>query len=105
MIEVEQSVDILKLFKFIDNLLILCPQRHGPWGVKKIHEFLLGKRFEKEVHKWVEGTPIMAKSNQPEIGRSTTQKNAVLLVLQKVIKPKSGDHRPKDAQNCLYYRK
>ena len=68
MIEVDQSVEIQKLFKFIDNLLILCPQRYGPWGVKKIHEFLLGKRFEKEVHKWGEGTPIMAKSNQPEIG-------------------------------------
>ena len=68
MVEVEQSVEILKLFKFIDNLLILCPQRYGPWGVNKIHECLLGKRFEKEVHKWVEGTPIMAKSNQPEIG-------------------------------------
>ena len=68
MIEVAQSVEIHKLFKFIDNLLILCPQRYGPWGVKKIHEFLLGKRFEKEVHKWGEGTPIMAKSNQPEIG-------------------------------------
>ena len=68
MIEVPQSVEVLKLFNFIDNVLILCPQRYGPWGVKKIHEFLLGKRFEKEVHKWVEGTPIMAKSNQPEIG-------------------------------------
>ncbi|WP_413678199.1 AAA family ATPase [Prochlorococcus sp. MIT 0916] len=68
MIEVEQSVEILKLFKFIDNLLILCPQRYGPWGVKKVNEFLLGKRFEDEVHKWGEGTPIMAKSNQPEIG-------------------------------------
>ncbi|WP_241434813.1 AAA family ATPase [Prochlorococcus marinus] len=68
MIEVDQSVEIQKLFKFIDNLLILCPQRYGPWGVKKIHEFVLGKGFEKEVHKWGEGTPIMAKSNQPEIG-------------------------------------
>ena len=68
MIEVKQSVEILKLFKCIDNLLILCPQRYGPWGVNKIHEFLLGKRFEKEVQTWGEGTPIMAKSNQPEIG-------------------------------------
>ncbi len=67
-VEVSQSDEILKLFKFIDNLLILCPQRYGPWGVKKIHEFLLGKRFDKEVHRWGEGTPIMAKSNQPEIG-------------------------------------
>ncbi len=68
MIEVEHTIEILNLFEFIDNLLILCPQRHGPWGVKKIHEFVLGKGFEKEVHKWAEGTPIMAKSNQPEIG-------------------------------------
>ncbi len=68
MIEIPQSVEVLKLFNFIDNILILCPQRYGPWGVKKIHEFLLGKRFEKEVQKWEEGTPIMAKSNQPEIG-------------------------------------
>ncbi len=68
MIEVDQSVEIQKLFKFIDNLLILCPQRYGPWGVNKIHEFLLGKRFEKELQNWEEGTPIMAKSNQPEIG-------------------------------------
>ncbi len=68
MIEVSQSVEMLNLFKFIENLLILCPQIYGPWGVKKIHELLLGTRFEKEVHKWGEGTPIMAKSNQPEIG-------------------------------------
>ena len=32
MVEVEQSVEILKLFKFIDNLLILCPQKYGHWG-------------------------------------------------------------------------
>ena len=68
MIEVKQSSEILKLFKFIENLLILCPQKYGPWGVKKIHEFLLGKKFEEEVHKWEQGTPIMARSNQPEIG-------------------------------------
>ena len=66
--EVNQSVDIIKLFKFIDNLLILCPQKYGPWGVKKIHEFLLGNKFEEEVYKWEQGTPIMARSNQPEIG-------------------------------------
>ncbi len=68
MIEVTQSVKILRLFKFIDNLLILCQQRYGPWGVKKIHELLLGKRFEEEVDKWEQGTPIMARSNQPELG-------------------------------------
>ena len=68
MIEVSQSVEITKLLKFTESLLILCPQRYGPWGVNKIHEFLLGKRFEKEVTRWSEGTPVMAKSNQPELG-------------------------------------
>ena len=68
MVEVLPSVEILKLFNFIDNLLILCPQKYGPWGVKKIHELLLGTSFEKEVYNWEQGTPIMAKSNQPEIG-------------------------------------
>ncbi len=68
MVEVPQSVEVLNLFNFIDNVLILCPQRYGPWGVKKIHEFLLGNSFEKKLQNWEEGTPIMAKSNQPEIG-------------------------------------
>ena len=68
MIEVSPTVEMLKLFNFIDNLLILCPQRYGSWGVNKIHELLLGRRFEEEAHKWGQGTPIMAKSNQPEIG-------------------------------------
>ena len=67
-IEVPPSVEILRLFNFIDNLLILCPQKYGPWGVQKIHQLLLGDEFEKEVQNWGQGTPIMAKSNQPEIG-------------------------------------
>jgi len=67
-IEVSPSVEMVKLFNFIDNLLILCPQKYGPWGVKRIHELLLGSRFEKEPLSWGQGTPIMAKSNQPEIG-------------------------------------
>ena len=68
MIEITPSLEMIKLFNFIDNLLILCPQRYGPWGVKKIHELLLGKYFEEQPLKWGLGTPIMAKTNQPEIG-------------------------------------
>ena len=68
MIEVAPSEEIQKLFSFIDNLLILCPQKYGPWGVNKIHELILGIGFDKEVDKWEEGTPIMARSNQTEIG-------------------------------------
>tara|TARA_B100000965_G_scaffold375143_1_gene366975 strand:- start:3 stop:1721 length:1719 start_codon:yes stop_codon:yes gene_type:complete len=68
MIEVAPSVEIINLFNLIDNLLILCPQKYGPWGVQKIHQLLLGDEFEKEIHSWGQGTPIMARSNQPEIG-------------------------------------
>tara|TARA_B100000700_G_scaffold110370_1_gene124374 strand:- start:842 stop:2563 length:1722 start_codon:yes stop_codon:yes gene_type:complete len=68
MIEVPQSVEILKLFKYIDSLLILCPQTYGPWGVKKIHQLLLGESYVKGIQNWRQGTPIMARSNQPEIG-------------------------------------
>ena len=48
MVEVAQSVDMLKLFKFIDNLLILCPQKYGPWGVKNIHELILGRDLRRK---------------------------------------------------------
>ena len=68
MIEVQPSLQILKLFNFIDSLLILCPQTYGPWGVEKIHQLLLGEKFRNEVQSWEQGTPIMAKSNQPELG-------------------------------------
>ena len=68
MIEVPPSMEILKLFNFIDSLLILCPQTYGPWGVQKIHQLLLGEKFENEVQNWGQGTPIMARSNQADIG-------------------------------------
>ena len=68
MIEIPPSEEILKLFKFIDSLLILCPQTYGPWGVKKIHQLILGETFDKGLQNWGQGTPIMARSNQPDIG-------------------------------------
>ena len=49
-----------------------------------------------------------AKKNEKfeSAGRSLPKKEGVVLfVLQKVIKPKSGDHRPENAQCCLDYRK
>ena len=69
-IKVPPSMQILKLFDFIDSLLILCPRTYGPWGVQKIHQLILGENFHKEVQSWEQGTPIMARSNQPDIGLS-----------------------------------
>ena len=68
MIEVNPSKEILKLFNLIDSLLILCPQKYGSWGVEKINQFLIGEQIYKDVQKWEQGTPIMARSNQSEIG-------------------------------------
>ena len=68
LIEVNPSEEILTLFNFIDNLLVLCPKKFGPWGVQKIHQVLLGDNFENHLQNWEEGTPIMSRSNQPEPG-------------------------------------
>ncbi len=68
MFEVATSEEILNLFNFIDSLLVLCPQRYGNWGVQKIHQLLLGESFGKGVQNWAQGTPIMARSNQAELG-------------------------------------
>ncbi len=68
MIEVPTSVKILNLFNFIESLLVLCPQKYGPWGVQKINQLLLGENFKKGEQTWEQGTPIMARSNQPDIG-------------------------------------
>tara|TARA_Y100001968_G_scaffold118067_1_gene107497 strand:- start:82 stop:1290 length:1209 start_codon:yes stop_codon:yes gene_type:complete len=68
MIEMKPSIEIINLFNFLERLLILCPQKYGPWGVQKINQLVLGENFEKEVEDWEQGTPIMARSNQPDIG-------------------------------------
>ena len=68
MIEITPSPEILELFRLIDSLLILCPQTNGPWGVRQINQYLLGENFESRDKDWDQGTPIMARSNQPDIG-------------------------------------
>ena len=67
-IEVSPSSEIISLFCFLNNLLILCPQKHGSWGVKRINQFMLGGELEKGIECWEQGIPIMSGSNQPELG-------------------------------------
>tara|TARA_B100000965_G_scaffold53773_1_gene40226 strand:+ start:2112 stop:3833 length:1722 start_codon:yes stop_codon:yes gene_type:complete len=68
MVEVPQTEEILELFSFKDSLFVLCPQTYGPWGVRKIHQLILGDAMVKGVQNWEQGTPIMTRINQPEIG-------------------------------------
>ncbi len=68
----EQEIDISKesedVFKCIERLMILSPQRHGSWGVNHIHKVLLGNQFTEGIRYWPLGTPVLCGENQPEIG-------------------------------------
>ena len=59
-----------KLFYCLDNLMVLCPQKSGPWGVNHVHQAAMGTNLEQGVMKWAEGTPVICSKNQPELGLS-----------------------------------
>ncbi len=66
--EVTPSPEIIKLFTFLGNLLVLCPQKHGHWGTNKINESLLGNFTSKGISNWEQATPVICGSNQTELG-------------------------------------
>ena len=66
----EISVLVEELLIQANDLLVLCPQRRGIWGVNQIHKALLKNNFEKGLDHWPQGTPIMCSENQPELGLS-----------------------------------
>ncbi len=68
MIEITPSPEIIKLFTFLGNLLVLCPQKYGNWGTNKINEYLLGNIISKGISSWEQATPVICGSNQPELG-------------------------------------
>lgn len=68
MIEVIPSPEIIKLFTFLENLLVLCPQKYGHWGTNKINESLLGNSPRKGISSWEQATPVICGSNQAELG-------------------------------------
>ena len=68
--ELSPSETIEKLFDCLDNLLVLCPRRNGPWSVSHIHQIILGNKYDEGLTKWPEGTPVMCSQNQPELGLS-----------------------------------
>ncbi len=66
----KHEIAVNKLLSIIDNLMVLCPKKHGLWGVNHIHQQLLGTNFEHDAVNWPPGTPIMCLENQPELGLS-----------------------------------
>jgi exodeoxyribonuclease V alpha subunit len=51
-----------------DRLLVLSPQRSGPWGLEALHAALLGEAAAGSVRDWPAGTPVLCTRNLPELG-------------------------------------
>jgi len=51
-----------------DRLLVLSPQRRGPWGLDALHRALLGEAAGRSAREWPPGTPVLCSRNLPELG-------------------------------------
>ncbi|AAQ00138.1 MULTISPECIES: AAA family ATPase [Prochlorococcus] len=51
----------------LEELIVLCPRRHGLWGIEHIHQTILGNQSDEGVSSWPEGTPVICGANQSEI--------------------------------------
>jgi exodeoxyribonuclease V alpha subunit len=51
-----------------DRLLVLSPQRRGPWGLDALHRALLGEAAGASMFDWPVGTPVLCTRNLPELG-------------------------------------
>ncbi len=50
-----------------DRLLVMAPQRQGPWGLEAIHRTLLGGRLDGDLQDLPAGTPVLCGRNLPEL--------------------------------------
>jgi exodeoxyribonuclease V alpha subunit len=50
-----------------DRLLLLTPQRRGPWGVETLHRLLLGEAAADPA-RWPCGTPVICLRNRDDLG-------------------------------------
>lgn len=73
-----------KLLEGRDRLLVLSPQRRGPWGLDAIHRALLGEAAGGSVRDWPLGTPVLCTRNLPELGLANGDVG--------VLVGKEGDH-------------
>ena len=56
------------LFALLEQDLLLCPRRRGPWSLEDVHRTLLGASAMGKVERWPIGLPVICGSNQPELG-------------------------------------
>ena len=58
------------LMAMLDQELLLCPRRRGPWSLEDVHRTLLGSSSWRDPARWPEGLPVICGGNQPELGLS-----------------------------------
>ena len=55
------------LLNTLEQELVLCPRRRGPWSLDDVHRSLLGKS-RHDPQQWPTGLPVISGANQPELG-------------------------------------
>jgi exodeoxyribonuclease V alpha subunit len=63
----DQSAAVEALLAQRDRLLLLTPQRRGPWGVETLHRLLLGDAAADPA-RWPCGTPVICLRNRDDLG-------------------------------------
>ena len=53
------------LLSRLDDLIVLCPRRRGPWGVDSLHRDLVQG---DDPSGWPEGLPVLCSENQMDLG-------------------------------------
>jgi exodeoxyribonuclease V alpha subunit len=64
----EDEAGARQLLAVRDRLLVLSPQRRGPWGLDALHRAQLGEAAGASVDDWPAGTPVLCTRNLPELG-------------------------------------
>ena len=62
-----QQAAVQALLAQRDRLLLLTPQRRGPWGVETLHRLLLGEAAADPA-RWPCGTPVICLRNRDDLG-------------------------------------
>ena len=63
----DQAAAVEALLAQRDRLMLLTPQRRGPWGVETLHRQLLGEAAA-DPSRWPVGTPVLCLRNRDDLG-------------------------------------
>ncbi|MGB1621452.1 MAG: ATP-dependent DNA helicase [Synechococcus sp.] len=55
------------LLNTVEQELVLCPRRRGPWSLEDVHRTLLGNN-RHDPNQWPDGLPVISGANQAELG-------------------------------------